>query len=69
MQAIINALAYIDIIHTSLTNIQEFMGQKEMDLSHIHFSKDTSAPYALQIQRGNFKWNSESKNEELPFEQ
>lgn len=58
MQAIINALTYIDIIQVSLKNIEEFMQQDEMDLSHIHFSKDTSAKYAIQIDNGNFRWNS-----------
>lgn len=34
------------------------MQQDEMDLSHIHFSKDIGAKFAIQIDHGNFKWDS-----------
>ena len=71
MQAILNAHSYIEIIQGSIRNIEEFMKQKEMDLSHVSFTNNTSGRYAIEIEDGNFQWsdNSEQKGEEPPNEE
>lgn len=35
MQAILNAMAYLDLIEVASKNIEEFLQQEEMDLSHV----------------------------------
>jgi hypothetical protein len=60
MQAILNAHAYIEIIQNSIRNIEEFMQQKEMDLSHVKFTNNTSGRYSIEIENGNFQWSDNS---------
>lgn len=35
MQAVLNAMAYLDLIHIANKNVEEFLHQEEMDLSHV----------------------------------
>ena len=47
MQAILNALAYLDLIDVGVLNIEEFMKQEEMDFSHIKYSNKSSTEFAI----------------------
>lgn len=59
MQAVVNASSYIDTIQSAIKNIESFMAQKEMDLSHLRYTNDTTAKYAVEIREGNFQWGSD----------
>ena len=64
MQAILNAMAYTDLIQVANKNIQDFLQQEEMDLSHVEATTDSSSSVAIQISGGSFYWDSNNENEE-----
>jgi hypothetical protein len=47
MQAILNALAYIDLIQVAMVNIQNFFQEEELDLSHVEANTDNSSRNAI----------------------
>lgn len=58
MQAILNALAYVDLIQVAMVNIQVFFQAEEMDLSHVEATTDNSSSIAIEIKGGSFYWDS-----------
>jgi ABC-type multidrug transport system fused ATPase/permease subunit len=73
MQAILNALAYVDLIQVALTNIEEFLQEEELDLSHVEYTNNSSSNVAITIENGNFYWdgapekpNNDDNNEPQP---
>lgn len=64
MQAILNALAYIDMIKVGLLSIQDFLKQEEMDLSHVDAQENSSRDIAISIKGGSFYWDSDKSQAE-----
>ena len=62
MQAILNAMAYLDLIEVAMRNIEDFLHQEEMDLSHVEATTDTSSEVAISISGGSFYWDSNENN-------
>ena len=66
MQAILNAMAYTDLIEVANRNIQDFLQQEEMDLSHVEATTDSSSEVAIQISGGSFYWDPNASEHEEP---
>ena len=63
MQAILNALAYVDLIQVALGNIEDFMQQEQLDLSHVEATVNSSSPVAIEIGGGSFYWDIGGEDE------
>ncbi|MCB0368414.1 MAG: hypothetical protein KDD45_02995 [Bdellovibrionales bacterium] len=61
MQAILNSLAYVDMITVSFENIGKYLQQEEADLSHVNNILDTSSNIAISVKGGSFYWEIAEK--------
>jgi ATP-binding cassette subfamily C (CFTR/MRP) protein 1 len=63
--SILNGLVYLQMISTSIDDIEDFMKKEEINWEHMKFVNLPSNRYSVEIKNGNFSWNCTHSKDEV----